>query len=63
MFFSQICQSVTNLDQNNIIGVMTKAIHFHCGTLNKLERYLIILVLVGDFCDWTFIRPIETFIF
>lgn len=28
---------------------MTKTIHFHRGTLNQLERYLIILVLVGDF--------------
>lgn len=43
MLFSHICQSVTNLDQNNI-GVTTKAVHFHSGTLNKLERYLIILV-------------------
>lgn len=54
--------SLTNLDQNNIVDVMTKTIHCHRGTLNKLERYLIILVLVGDFCDWTFIRPMGTFL-
>lgn len=45
MFFSQIC--LTNLDQSNSFdqGVLTEAIHFHCGTLNKCERYLNILVL------------------
>lgn len=62
MLFSHICQSVTNLDQNNI-GVTTKAVHFHSGTLNKLERYLIILVWVEDFGDWTFMKPVGTFTF
>lgn len=39
--------SLTNLDQSNSFdqGILTEAIHFHCETLNKCERYLNILVL------------------